>query len=339
MMMRFVPVRPAAVACIFGVANLLIACSGEVEDLEHTNSQQAPQAKSVTQVVETNRVKSLDNHIDHSHHQVAIESSNLVAQPVRLKKPGPPSYADQFDGQYRLLSERSAARSGSSIAARTPATRDGGDCVIDFATPNLTSYLPGAAPNGTVTHWADRTYIPWLKDCGSGSRLDLRQSKYSHFHVGFAGSDFTFCGSDVNLTPAYINDDGSCDFLDINTLERTYATTHRWDEVLVLRAYFQYSSDSAPFDLKRLRIVREAGARVCYRKADEANSEGPWIEGSGGGTGTNPSTAGGWYCWNHLDQGTWDLSAWADNVVRVKMTGSARTHSTFAIDDIHAQLH
>ncbi len=326
--------RSIALFCLSAATVLLGACSDADVNSADSAHQRAVVADTLKQTIATNQKMSLDNHHDH----MAASAGLQLAISTKLQTPPQPLYASRFDGQYRAIrpiqarpvTERGAS---NSITTRTPA-RHSSNCVLDFATPNLMTY----ETSGT-TYWADRTYLPWLRDCGGGSRLDLRWSKYGHMHVGFTNPDIKFCSTEPAFTPAIVDEEGNCDLFDINTLERSYVSSHGWDEVLILRANYQYDYSWVPFDLKRLRVVREQGARVCYRKADEPASDGPWINGNGGGTGTNAATAGGWYCWPHLGQGHWDLSAWADNVIAVKITGSAQTPSTFAVDDIHAVAH
>lgn len=313
---------------------MLGACSDA--DVSTTDDVQQRQAKAeaVAGIVATNRKMSLDNHHDH----MAAATGFTTPASLKLLTPPAPLYASRFDGQYQAIGQRQGrlvtnADRNTTLIAGTP-VRNNGNCVLDFATPNLMTY-----ENSGTTYWADRTYVPWLRDCGGGSRLDLRWSKYGHMHVGFTNPDVEFCPTEPAFSPAIIDEDGNCDLFDINMMERSYVSSHGWDEVLILRANYQYDYTWVAFDLKRIRVVREDGARVCYRKASEPESEGPWIIGNGGGTGTSAATAGGWYCWPHLGQGHWDLSAWADDVIAVKITGSARSPATFSIDDIHAVVH
>ena len=307
---------------IIATSSLIVACGGSNEEAAHAHGKTTPKAEQIAQVTEDNRIKALDNHHEHDHRP--SQSGQRTNLPDRVQIPAAPLYAQRFDGVYRALAQSQQksqhAQTPATFVGSPPASHHGNECVLDFATPNLMQYHPGG-----TTYWADRSFIPWLRDCGQNSRLDLRYSKYGHLHFGFENFDFTFCGTDPDFTPAYVDEDGNCELLDINTLARSYATSHGWDEVMILRANYKYSSDWTPFDLKRIRIVREQGARVCYRKANEPDSDGPWIIADGHGTGTTPSTAGGWYCWPHLGQGTWDVSAWADNVERVKITGSIFT--------------
>ncbi|MGH1361894.1 MAG: hypothetical protein ACRBC3_24305 [Burkholderiaceae bacterium] len=324
--------RAIYVVCLGLSVVYLGACSDGFELTIDTNDSRATKSEAVNRVVEANQKKALDNHHDHM-----ATSTNLRAPgSSRIQTPAAPDYASKFDGTYRpirMQQGRVTRNSSRNITARPP-TLHSNSCVLDFSDPNLLHY-----ENSGTTYWADRTYVPWLRDCGGNSRLDLRWSKYGHMHVGFTDATISFCFSEPDASPAHVDDQGNCDLLDINELERSYATSHGWDEVLVLRANYQYSSAWTPFDLKRIRVVRETGARVCYRKAGEPDSEGPWIISDSQGTGTSASMPGGWYCWKHLGQGHWDLSAWANDVISVKITSSTRTPSTFAIDDIHATVH
>jgi len=331
---RVLRLSPSAVSVL-----ILAACGGNEGSTQLESSAMSTERASTVDkasVIAANQAKARDNHLAHVDHHVHMASTVGSGQFViaRPKKPGAPEFSQQFDGQYRPLLTHHRSAPSDQLVTRTPAVRSGNECVMDFKTPNLMQYYPGGA-----TYWADRSMIPWLTDCGQGARLDLRSSKYHHIHLGFVDNKVEFCFSDPDATAAYVDEQGNCDLLDLNTLERTDATSHWIAEVFVLRANYQYSTEWASFDLNRIRIVRETGARVCYCKTDEPDSEGPWIVGNGGGTGSSASKLGGWYCWMHLGQGTWDLSDWAHDVTYVKITSSAITPSTFTIDDIHAVVH
>ncbi len=272
---------------------------------------------------------------EHPHNHGAPVADSLTGGPATLLDPGPPQAADSIDGPFRSIVTRDPQRAalalpGNDLVADVPTAR-AGECVLDFATPNLMQYTPGGS------YWGDRTMIPWLRDCGEGRRLDLRWSKYGHMHVSFVDPDVQFC-NDADATPSHIDDNGNCTYIDLNSAARGHVTSHWWDEVLVLRAYYDANYQEIPFDLTRVRVAGSSGARVCYRKASEPPSSGPWESAGGHGTGTDPDTAGGWLCWTHLGPGHWDLSAWATDVSRVKITSSALTPSSFAIDDIHVRM-
>ncbi len=254
-----------------------------------------------------------------------------------MRAPGAPQFAKEFEGPYSpVLAEQPRVPSGTTVDNVTAARpiMHAGNCVLDFATPNLMQYWPGG-----TTYWADRTLTPWLRDCGQAALLDLRWSKYNHMDVGFEDPDVGFCFSDPDASPAYIDDQGNCTLIDSNSTPHSFVTTHDWEEVLVLTAYYQNDYARVPFDLERIRIVYPQGARVCYRKSDTPPSNGPWEAADAQGPGTDASTVGGWYCWLHLEAGHWVLSARADDVVAGKITGSAVTPGTFAIDDIHGVVH
>jgi hypothetical protein len=284
------------------------------------------------QTLHTTPTKQPADH--HMHDMSAVVTSDIAMQPpAPVPEDGAVTARASFATPSDLVSSPATTRAPGAareLVARPPLQAGADDCVLDFTDA-------GALQMVSVAYWFDRTMIPWYQECGgAGQALDLRWSKYGHFHIGYQDPDLKPC-NDPNATPAIIDDDGQCELRDVATEPRTHATVHWHDEVLRLRADRPYDHSRLAFDLNRVRILSASGARVCYRPAETPPSSGPWIV-AGTGTGTQAETAGGWMCWPHLGPGLWDLSGHAVGVSEVKFTGSALSPGTFSIDDMHVNV-
>ena len=274
---------------------------------------------------------------DHHQHDTAVVI-NPLAKAIKPTAPVPEDGAQPIQRSPEMMRAGTASMTtsrgtvaGKELVALPSVQAGADDCVLDFTDPAALQLV-------SVAYWFDRTMVPWYQTCGNaGQALDLRWSKYGHFHIGYQDPSIAPCFSDANATPAIVDAQGNCELRDVATEPRTHATVHWHDEVLRLRAYNPFDYARLAFDLNRIRIVSASGARVCYRPADTPPSSGPWIV-SGTGSGTQAETAGGWMCWPHLGPGLWDLTDHAVGVSEVKITGSALSPSTFSVDDMHVNV-
>ena len=252
--------------------------------------------------------------IQYSHanaDSVIVEKSYEPTYKTRTaKKPGAPTAENPGDEMTTKSSRTTVLQSNDRPYLQTL-------CEVDFTDEEALAFTEHSL-------WADRVYVPWFQRCGT-HYVDIRQKKYDHFHLGFADPDVEFCGDNEQYFPSRINEDGSCEFVDIPTEPRTYASTHWGDEWLRIR---HYDGDSfLPFALERIRIVGNAPVRICYKKQQESDP-GEWIT-----TDNSHSDPGSWLCWNHIEPGYWDLSDWAWDIVEGRVT-SVDGSSSFSIDDI-----
>ena len=124
------------------------------------------------------------------------------------------------------------------------------------------------------------------------------------------------------------------------TNPRAVVATVGLSVLLLLSAVAAPAQDSAENLPEHAQPTRYGGGWECiagYRKADEPQSEGPWIAGNNG-AGVAGGTQGGWLCWAQMGPGLWDLSDYAVDVSEIRVTGSAISPGSFSIDDMHVNI-
>lgn len=238
-------------------------------------------------------------------------ASTLDLTTSAILDPGPPDRV--------AFGSRSSERSGMKPVFRVPPVAQMG-CTLDFTNEDALIVTEPSL-------WFDRVYIPWYQHCAGAAYVDLRPLLYGHFHLGFADSDVVPCNSHPQAFPARIDDDETCELVDIPSEPRTYLTTHLPTEYIRLRAY-DYYYKILPFALNQIRVLGYSAVRLCYRKVQEIDpSEWETSEPAS-------SSPGVWNCWSELGVGTWDLSAWAWDIDEVKITASDPAGGPFSLDDI-----
>jgi hypothetical protein len=193
------------------------------------------------------------------------------------------------------------------------------ECVVDFNDE-------GALTLTEPSLWFDRVYVPWFQSCGGGDFVDIRAPVVGHFHVGFQNPDVVQCPTHPQAYPSLLQDDGTCDFVDVPTEPRTYLTTHSPAEYIRIRFYS--NNQYVKFALNQMRVQGGNSVRVCYRKDQELDLS--WLT-SGESSGT---VSGIWLCWSELSPGAWDFSNWVWDVTDVKVTGAQGTIGPFSLDDL-----
>lgn len=249
--------------------------------------------------------------IDSHSHESMLGSANLKTPTPSISKP------EQSPKAMDLESGRVSPSRGSSsyVGHQKPVYQ--AECTVDFN--------DSVALSQTMANlWFDRIYVPWIQECQGAGYTDIRALVHSHFHVGFEDSDVEPCPNNDQAYPSRIQNDGSCEFVDITSEPRTHLSTHTGSEWLHIRVY--RDSEYIPFDLNRIRVVGQAPIRFCYKPEQESNSG--WFVSNNGGD----SSPGTWLCWSELSTGLWDLSDWVRNVTDVKITGA--TAASFSLDDI-----
>lgn len=194
-------------------------------------------------------------------------------------------------------------------------------CTIDFNDPDSLGITES-------TLWFDRIYLPWYQNCGPSDIIHLRQQKNSHFHVGFANDDVLPCVEDPQAFPSRIQEDGSCEFVDIRNEPRTRLVPHTDDEHIVIRV--TYSGEAIPFDLNQIDIGSNS-VRLCYTKATDSSFD-DWLADELD-QNTSPGLS---FCWDNLSPATWDLSEWAWDIIKVNIFGKG--NDNFSLDNIKIGL-
>jgi hypothetical protein len=194
------------------------------------------------------------------------------------------------------------------------------ECVVDFNDA-------GALTLSEPSLWFDRIYLPWFQNCNGGGYVDMRPLVYEHFHLGYEDPHVAPCFSHPQAYPSILQDDESCDFVDVPTEPRTHLTSHEPFEYIWIRMYGN-NGQWAKFSLNQLRVPGVNAVRVCYRKDQEIDLD--WLT-SGEESGTVP---GIWLCWSELSPGAWDLSNWVWDVTDVKITGADHGAGPFSLDDL-----
>ncbi len=261
---------------------------------------------------------------------ICLLSSTIVAQ-------SPALYADRLvvEKQYTHTQKIDIASKPDAprVQGRGENPTTGRDAVDGYQTENKPYYSTQcdvdfndeqALAFSEPSLWGDRVNVPWFERCGSNF-VDIRPKKYGHFHLGFADPDVEFCADNEQFYPSRINGDGSCEFVDIPTEPRTYASSHWGDEWLRIRV--EDGDHFQPFVLERIRIVGNTPVRLCYKKNQETDP-GEWVTSEAAG-----ADPGVWLCWNHLDPNYWNLGDWAWDIVEARIT-SVDGSSSYSIDDI-----
>ena len=215
---------------------------------------------------------------------------------------------------------RSGLESAPIRIFRDDQHRSLGSCVVDFTDEDMLALTEHSL-------YFDRIYLPWFESCDGWGHVDIRPTIASHFHLSFVDPDVSPCFDSPDAFPSFIDDDGSCNYVDVRTEPRGYLQPHFSGEYLHLRVEGVTDTGWTPFDLNQITIKGNSAARLCYRIEQEVDLD--WIT-TGAEAGTIP---GAWLCWNELSPGTWNLSNWAFDVTDVKMTSS--TLGVIGIDDLH----
>lgn len=238
----------------------------------------------------------------------AAAPQGLVTEAPALR-PGPPRNDDGRGGVV-----------GGALVAPSRGVAKPTDCVVDF-TDSTALQLTGPSLYG---NWV---LIPWYQQCGGAGYVDFRPLTQGHFHLGFADPAVQFCNTHPQNYPARLDPDGTCHLVDIATEPRTDVLPHVGQEVFLLRAQ-GVSGNWASFDLNKFRVRGERAVKLCYRK-----SALDW-EAPAGSDGAEV----GWLCWDRLEPGLWDLSAYASELREVKITESLSDQGIFKIDDFHIAI-
>ena len=231
-----------------------------------------------------------------------------------IRVAGTPVIADA-----RKLRQLDKSRLAPLDLTTAPATSQ--TCSVDF---NDSDALAFSEPS----LWFDRIYVPWYQSCQTpaGHYIDVRPINQNHFHLGFEDHDVLPCGAHAQYYPSHIDDNGDCHPVDIPSEPRTSWHSHNGSDVARVRVVIGWNP--VPFNFDQIRVTGNSAIRLCYRPVQETDPS-EW-EAAEPGNGAPP---GVWLCWNHLDVGLWDLSAWATDVTEVRID-EAEGEGSYGFDDI-----
>ena len=196
------------------------------------------------------------------------------------------------------------------------------DCEVTFDDDDAIEWLVNDAVDTFVTS-------PWWNQYCADNWVRVFPSHIDHFHLIYTDPNVTVClNSDNDYdTPVGAMSRGAqdCEPIDAITEPRDFANSMLPTDVLNIERLHGGDYDVMPFTLQRIKAVT-VPIRLCF----QVETEGPWVAGLPPGPDDHP----GQYCWPSLGVGTWDLSQYVKNAIRVTVKVASSNSPNFGIDNI-----
>jgi hypothetical protein len=229
----------------------------------------------------------------------------------------PPAPQALVNGRLRPLSAKEVADlkgTGKPVGSY--------DCEITFDDDDAIDLLPDDALNTFVmSPW-------WNQHCGD-NWVRVYPSHIDHFHLTFADPNVTNCLNSDNEydTPygAIARGEQECEPIDPVTEPRGFAHSMVPTDVLNIERLKGQDYELSPFTLQRIKAVTNP-IRLCF----QIQTTTPWVAGLPPGPDDHP----GQYCWSSLGVGTWDMSEYVKNAIRVTVKVADPGIPNFGIDNI-----